>query len=169
MRFEHPHGPHREGLRGRDQAVRHRERGFTAHPRGLAGLSEAAELPLRERAEHHHALGETGGDGGRRVADRGRNAAAARAPLHVGEAQLAQPQRGGQPRRLVAIVGIRSEPVDVGDVDAGIVAGRANRAAGEHELGVRRFAAPVVDALADPGDRHPPAQRSRHEVFLIRA
>ena len=55
----------------------------------------------------------TGRDRRRGVGHRPRRASAARAPLHVGEAQLGQPECGGEPGRLVAIVGVRSEAVDV--------------------------------------------------------
>ena len=83
-------------------------------------LPEAAELALGQRAEHDDALGLAGGDGGGRVGDGARAAAAAAAPLHGGEAELVAAERGRQARRLVAVVAVRREAVDVARVDPGV-------------------------------------------------
>ena len=76
-------------------------------------LAEAAELALCQRAKHDHAFGLAGGDRGRGVGDGARAAAAAAAPLHAGEAQVVDAERGGQPRRVAAIVAERREAIDV--------------------------------------------------------
>ena len=70
-----------------------------------AARAEALELALRQRAEHHDAVGLAGDDRRGGIAHRGRTAAAAAAPLHVGEAQLLAPSaaasRDGSLRSLL--------------------------------------------------------------------
>src|SRR5207248_10960169 len=96
-------------------------------------------------------------------ADRRRAATPAAAPLHVGEAQLRQPERGGQPRRVVPVVAVRGEAVDLARVDPGVVRGAENGLERQLHLGSGRLAVLVVRRLADPDDRHLASERlSRH-------
>ncbi len=132
----------------------------------LRAFAEAAELTLSERAENHDAIRQARGDRRRGVADGRRDPASARAPLHVGETELLDAERCGEPGRLVAVVGVRGESVDVRDVDRCIRTRRQDGPAGEHELGVGGFAPLIVDALADADDRYTSTQRSSHPVCL---
>jgi hypothetical protein len=90
--MQEAHDFHGEALGGRDQAIGERERALSGCGRRRRRRSEALELSLRQRAEDDHAVGVAGGDGGRRVAHRRRAAPAATAPLHVGKAQVGQPE-----------------------------------------------------------------------------
>ena len=105
-------------------------------------FAEAAELTLSARAENHDAIRQARGDCRRRVADGRRHPASAGAPLHVGETELLDAERSREPRRLVAVVGVRGESVDVRDVDRRIRTRRQDGPAGEHELGVGGGGAP---------------------------
>ena len=147
------HRPHGVALRGRHHAVGRVEgilaRGGAARRR----RAEALELALRQRAEHHDAIGHAAGHRRRGVADGGRAAAPAAAPVHVGEAQRRQAERRGEPRRVVAVVGVGGEAVDAARIDAGILAGCEDRLQRQLELRHRRLAVPVVGRLADARDR----------------
>ena len=114
-----------------------------------AGATEAAELSLREGAEDRHALCESCGDGRGRVGDcAGGAATTTRPPLHVRQAQLGEPERGRQSRRLVAVVRVGREPVDVSDGDSRVLACREHGSARELELRFRALVALVVGRLA---------------------
>ena len=128
--------------------------------RGRRRRAEALELPLRERAEHHHAVGVAGGDRRRRVADRCGAATTAAAPLHVREAQLGQAQRRGQPGGIVAVVAVRGKAVDLARIETGVLAGGEDRPQRQLHLGLRRLAVLVVGGLADAGDGHVTSDRS---------
>src|SRR6266545_4358035 len=59
---------------------------------------------------------------------------------------------GGEARRVVAVVAVGREAVDLSRIDARVGAGAENGLEGEGELGVRRLAVLVVPGLADAGD-----------------
>jgi hypothetical protein len=148
------HHPHGEALGGGDEAVG-KGHGLLAGHRGhWRRRAEALELPLGERAEHHHAVGHPARHRGRRVAHRGRAAASTAAPLHVGEAQGRQAQRGGDARGIVPIVAVRGEAIDFTRIDARVRAGLENRLQRELELGRGRLPVLVVRGLADAGEDH---------------
>ncbi len=119
------------------------------------GLAETAELALGEGAEDDTVFRIAGVDRGGRVADRARSATTAAAPHHPGERQMLQSERGGEARRVVAIVGVARDSVDLAHVDSGVVRGFDNRFAGEAEFADRRLSALVVFGLADADDRDP--------------
>src|SRR5262249_39545114 len=60
--------------------------------------------------------------------------------------------RRSHPDRLVAVVGIGGQTVDIGDGDAGVVSRFHNRLAGEPKLALRCAAALVVLGLAQADD-----------------
>ena len=152
------HGPHGVALRRRHHAVGRVERRLARGGAARRRRAEALELALRQGAEHHDAVGHAAGHGRRGIAHGGRAAAAAAAPVHVGEAQRRQAQRRGEPRRIVAVVGVGGEAVDAARIDAGILAGGEDRLQRQLELRDRRLAVLVVGRLADAGDRHLAAQ-----------
>ena len=154
------HRAHGVALRRRHHAVGRVERRLAGGDAARRRGAEALELALRQRPEHHDAIGHAAGHRRRGIAHGGRSAAPAAAPVHVGEAQRRQAERGGQARRIVAVVGVGGEAVDAARIDAGILAGRQDRLQGELELGDRRLAVLVVGGLADTGDRHLAAKRA---------
>ena len=164
------HRPHGVALRRRHHAVGRVERGLARGDAARRRGAKALELALRQGAEHHDAVGHAAGHGRRGIAHGGRAAATAAAPVHVGEAQRRQAERGREPGRLVAIVGVGGEAVDAARVDAGVLAGGEDRLQGELELGDRRLAVPVVGGLADAGDRHLAAQGAfAHGILALSA
>jgi hypothetical protein len=66
---------------------------------------------------------------------------------------------GGKAGRIVAVVGVGGEAVDVLRLDAGILARRQDRLQRQHEFRVRRVAVLIVRRLADADHRHLAAQR----------
>ena len=66
-----------------------------------------------------------------------RTAAAAAAPLHVGELEIRNPQGGRNAGRLVTIVAVGGEAVDLFGIDARILAGRDDGFQGQDNFGVR--------------------------------
>ncbi len=121
-------------------------------------LAEAPVLALRERAEHDHAVGQPGRDGGRAIGHRRRAAATTAAPLHGGRAQAVDAQRGRQPRGLAAVVAVRREAVDLARIEACVGAGGEDGLERELELRVGRLAVAVVGRLADADHGDPAAQ-----------
>jgi len=111
------------------------ERGFTVFDFGRSTPDEGTfhfkrqwgaeplELPLGQRAEDHDAVGEPRRDRRRGIADRRRSAATTAAPLHIGEAELGEAEGGGQARRVIAVIAVGGEAVDLAGVDAGVLAG----------------------------------------------
>ena len=146
------HDAHREALGRGHHAVGEGERLLARDRRGRGCRAEALELALGERAEHDDAVGEARGDRRRGVADRRRAAATAAAPLHVGEAQLGQAEGGGQARRVIAVVAVGGEAVDLAGVDPGVLAGAQDGPERQLELRLRRLAVLVVRGLADADD-----------------
>jgi hypothetical protein len=82
-------------------------------------------------------------------------------PLHVREPELLQAERRGESRRLVAVVRVGGESVDVGNTDSCVLTCRENRTTRERELGVGRFTSPVITGLADSGDCDPATDGAR--------
>ena len=152
------HELQRVALGRHEDAVRVDQRVVAGDGAAAGGTAEALELALRQRAIHHHDVGLAGDDRRRRIAHRGRTAAAAAAPLHVGQPQLLGAERGGEPRRVVAIVAVGGEAVDVARIDPGILGRRQDRHQRQLELGFRRLPVLVVGGLADPDDGHLAAQ-----------
>ena len=154
------HGAHRVALARRDHAIRKRVRLLAGDGGRRPAETEARELPLRERAEDDDAVRHARRDRRRRVADRRRAAAPAPAPLHVGEAQLVDAERRGEPRRVVAIVRVGREAVDVARRYSRVLARAEDRLERERELGLGGLSMFVVGGLADARDRDTSAQRS---------
>jgi hypothetical protein len=116
---------------------------------------------LRERAEDHHAVGVAGGDCGRRIAHRGRAAAAA--PLHVREAQFGQAERGGESRGVVAIVAVGGKPSTCrGSMPASSQADRMARRARA------RTGTPARDRACSTSSRRPRRSRPGPGCFAHR-
>jgi hypothetical protein len=65
---------------------------------------------------------------------------------------MTEAERGGETSGLVAVAGVRREPVDVKRVDAGVGTGRQDRLQRQHELGIGRTAPLGVRRLADADD-----------------
>ena len=152
------HRPHGVVLRRRHHAVGRVERRLAeAVPPGGAAPKRwnwpcaSARKTTTQSAMPH-------GDRRRGIAHGGRAAAATAAPVHVGEAQRRQAERRGQPRRVVAVVGVGGEAVDPARIDAGVLAGGEDRLQRQLELRDRRLAVPSVGGLADARDRHLAAQ-----------
>ena len=130
---------HRKALRRRDHAIG-RQVGALAADRGCRrararGLPEAAVLALRERAEHHDAVGLPGRNRGRAIGDRRAAAAATAAPLHGRRAQARQPERDSEPGGVAAVVTVRGEAIDSVWMDAGV--GASGQDGLERELELR--------------------------------
>src|ERR1700730_9341543 len=83
------------------------------------------------------------------------------APLHVGEAELGQAERGGEPRGIVAIVAVGGEAVHLARVDPGVLAGAQDGPQRQRDLRLGRPPVLVVRRLADPGDRDPSPDGAR--------
>ncbi len=143
----------RDPLRGNEQPVRPRIRGGPGDGVDRGRLAEAAELALRKRAEHHYVLRIAGRHRRRRLRHRARASAPSAAPHHACPRIVRQTQRGGQARRVVAIVAVGGEAVEVGDLDSGIFDRLEDRFAGELEFADWRLAALVVFGFSEAGDR----------------
>ncbi len=143
----------RNPLRGNVEAVGRGVRWRARDRVGHRGLAEAAELALREGAKDHAVFRVAGRDRRRRIADRARTAAATTAPDHPSEAKMLEPERGREMRRVVAIVGIAGDAVDIANVDAGVFGGLDDGFASQAKFRDRRLPALVVLGLADPDDR----------------
>ncbi len=152
------HHPHGEPLGRGDEPVGEREGRLARHRRQGRPPAEASELALGQRPEHDHAVSQTTGDGGSGVTNRCGASAPTPAPLHVGEAQLGQAESGSQARRLVAVVRVGGEAVDLPGRDAGILAGAEDRHQGKLEFGIRGLAVLVVGRLPNAYHRHLAAQ-----------
>ena len=138
-------------LRGNEQPVGPRVRGGAGDGVDRGRLAEAAELALRERAEHHHVFGIAGRHRCRRLRHGARTAAPAAAPYHARPRVVRKAQRGRQARRVVAIVAVGGEAVEVGDFNPGVLDRLQDRFAGELEFADRRLPALVVFGLAEAG------------------
>ena len=75
-------------------------------------------------------------------------------------------QRSRQAGRIVTIVAVGREAVDVARVDAGILTGREDRLEAKHKLWLRGVAVTVVGRLADPCHGHLPAQTSSRHAWI---
>src|SRR5262249_14327356 len=104
---------------------------------------------------------ESGGDRRGGIAHRGGAAAASAAPLHVGERELRQPERGSDPRWVVPVVAVGGEAVDLARVDAGVARRAQDRLERQLELRIGRLAVLVVRGLADAGDGDLAAEGAR--------
>ena len=92
----------------------------------------------------------------------------AAAPLHVGETEFPAPQRGGDPRRIVAVVRIGGETVYVGGIDAGILRRGQDRHQGQLEFRMGRTAVLPIGRLAETGDGDLAPDRVRaHGIPLV--
>ena len=154
------HRAHGVALRRRHHAIGRVERRLAGGDATWRRGTEALELALRQRPEHHDAIGHAAGHRRRGIAHGGRSAASAAAPVHVGKAQRRQAERRGQARWVVAVVGVGGEAVDPARIDAGFLAGRQDRLQSQLELGDRRLTVLVVGGLADTGDCHLAAKRA---------
>ena len=90
------------------------------------------------------------------------HAAAATTPDHRGPLEVPQAERGVEARRVVAVVAVGAEAIDVADVDAGVLGGRLHGLEAELELGVLGAAALVVGGLGETDDRRLSSHRLRH-------
>ena len=140
---------------------------------GGAALAEPAELALSQPSVRHGDIAITGGDSRCGIGNRTGTAAAAATPEHVAEADMLHAQRGGDVRRVVAVVAEGGEAVDVADVDARVIGGELDRVQGHLELWVGGGAAFVVTRLAEPNDGRAPADslvchRSPHRPPVMR-
>src|SRR5262249_43597937 len=89
----------------------------------------------------------------RRVTDCARAAASTSTPEHVGETQFRQPQRRRNPHRIVAIIAVRGNSIQVGRLDSRVLAGAENRFQREPKLADRCLPALVVLGLTETDDR----------------
>ena len=112
-------------------------------------LTEAAELALCERAEHHRVFCIAGGHRSGRLRHGARTAAAAAAPYHACPRIVRKSERGCEAGRVIAVVAVGGEAIEVGDLDSGIRDRVENRLAGELEFADRRLAALVIFGLAE--------------------
>src|ERR1700732_2022340 len=93
----------RDPLRGHIEAVR---RGIRTGARDVLvdrRLAEASELALGEGAKRDDILRIAGDQGRSRITHRRGTATASAAPYHPGEAELLEPERGREARRLVTV------------------------------------------------------------------
>ena len=79
---------------------------------------------------------------------------------HIGKAEVLRTEGRGDTRRVVAVVAVGGEAIEVDRIDAGVVAGGEDRLQAQHHLRLRRLAVTVVGRLANAGDSHSPAQTS---------
>jgi len=126
----------------------------------IAGEAEAAELALRERAEHDDVLRVSCRNRGIGDLNRHRRDVAAAGPGHGAERQLPGPQGGHQPQGVVPIHRIGDEAINVTELQTGIRNRVPDRDARELELRLRRTAGPVVRRLAHTTDHAGPVHRS---------
>ena len=145
----HPHG---ETLGRRKHAIGHQIGLLARDGVDTGGLAETAVLALRQRAEHHHAIGQSRDDGRRGVGDCRTAAASSAAPLHRRRPQAVNAERRGQPRRLAAVIAVGGEAVDVARVDSGIRAGRQDRLQRQLEFRIGRGAVAIIISFADADD-----------------
>ena len=142
---------HRADLRGRLDAIGHRERARAARPTGATRLAVAAELALRQRPEGDDALCVARGDRRVREGDRGAGAVASASERLRREREVAHPERRAQPDGFVALH-VRHDAIDVTHRQPRVVDRVPDRDARELELTLGRLAALVVARLADPDD-----------------
>src|SRR5262245_25031779 len=81
-------------------------------------LPEAAELPLSERAKRDHVARVARADRRRRELERRGHVVAAAAPGLRGPGERAYAQCGGEPERIVALIHVRDEAIDLGRREA---------------------------------------------------
>ena len=119
MKRRHLHGEH---LRRRHQAVGHGERRVAVDGLDLRALAEPPELALAPApGRHDHAVGQARRRSPRpRWPSRPRRRRRRRPTACWRSAGRWQPERGRQARRVVAIVAVGGEAVDVGRVDPGV-------------------------------------------------
>src|ERR1700758_819623 len=107
-------------LRWNEQPIRPRVRAGAGDGVDRSRLSKAAELALRERAEHHHVFGIAGRYRSCRLCYGTRTAAAAAAPYHARPCVVRKPKCGRQARCVIAIVAVGGESVEVGDFNSSV-------------------------------------------------
>src|SRR5581483_3990143 len=161
---ERAHRGRRQQAEGEGVGERRRDPRARRLPRRrpAADAPEAPVLALAERADDGHTVRRAGMDRVRGVRDRGAHPAAAAVPHHPGEAELGAAERRGETGRVVPVVGVRREAVELGRREAGVGAGREDRLARELELAPVGDAAPApVLGLADTDDAHAVAHGAR--------
>src|SRR5712692_11212770 len=119
--------PQRDPLRGHVKAVR---RGIRTRARDVlvdGRLAETSKLALCERAKRDHVLRVAGDQRRGGIANRRGTATASSPPYHSSKAHLLEPERGREARRLVTVVSVTRNPVDIANVDSRVVGGFDNR------------------------------------------
>ena len=143
-----------EVLGGGHDAERHAVCSSGGDPGRGSRLPESSELALGEAAICDYVVSVSGDDCGAGVCHCSRAASTSASPEHVAESDLRNPKRSGQPYRIVAVVGVGSETVNLLRVQPRILARRQNGLERQLELGIRTLPSLVIGALANPDDAH---------------
>ena len=155
---------HGKALRRRHQAIRNRVRPIAGNHIPHRPLPKAPKLPLRQRPKHDHTLGHPGSHRRRSIGESTGATAAPTAPLHVGKAQIMNPKRRRQPRRITAVIRKRRKPIHLLRRNASILTSRQHRHQRQLELRLRRLPPLVVGRLPHPSNGHRPPQTALHDL-----
>jgi len=158
-----PAGDERAHLRRREEAEgeneaeaggRCRRRLPAARP--AADAAETAVLTLAERSHDRDTARRPGVDRLGRVRHRRTHTTTPAIPHHARQTELRAAEGGGQTGRIVAVVRVGGEAVELVRREARVGAGGDDRLAGELELAsIRDPAPPSVLTLPDPHNAHP--------------